>query len=75
MVWKKIEHLGSKIYSKSWEKLNICDRIIKFFLKAVQSTKDCILPIKNLVPGWVVGWMGVKAILKVAYCNQKFKNS
>ena len=30
------------------------------------------LVIKNHVPGWVNGWMEVKAILRNAYSNQKF---
>jgi hypothetical protein len=24
------------------------------------------------VPGWVDGWVGVKAVLRIAYINQKF---
>ena len=26
----------------------------------------------NYSPGWVNGWVGVKAILKIAYSNQKY---
>ena len=29
------------------------------------------LVIKNHVPGWVDGWMEVKAILRIAYSNQQ----
>ena len=25
------------------------------------------------VDGWVVGWMGVEVILRIAYINQKYK--
>ena len=45
------------------EKLNICDQIIKL----IKISKKYVV---GDVPGWMDGWKGVKAILRIAYSNQ-----
>ena len=55
--------LSVEINYKLREKLNIWYQIIK-----LNKNKWCK---KSLVDGWVGRWMGVKAVLSIAYSNQK----